>query len=92
MTTSQSPLRALKAQADDIAFMLKAFERGEKINVQFAEKIEAARDKSSIILGIVMDGKLVKIDMPWVVVRSTSEVGLAEYILKQMRGARETAH
>lgn len=31
MTTSQSPLRVLKAQADTIAAKLKAVERGEKI-------------------------------------------------------------
>lgn len=92
MTTSQSPLRALKAQADNIAKMLKAFERGEKIDVQFAEKIEAARGKPSVTFGVVMDDKVIKIEMSWSTMRETSEVGLAEYILKQMRGSREVAH
>lgn len=38
MTTAQSPLRVLKAQADRIAATLKAAERGEKIDVLFAKK------------------------------------------------------
>lgn len=92
MTTSQSPLRALKTQADNIAALLKAYERGDKINVQFAEKLEAARAKPSVTFGVVMDDKFIKIEMPWAVLRATSEVGLAEYILKQMRDSRESAH
>jgi hypothetical protein len=90
MTTARSPLRILKAQADKIAATLKAAERGEKIDVRFAEKIEAARGKDAFTVGIMMDDKLIKIEMPWATIRSTSEVGLAEYILRQMRGARDT--
>jgi hypothetical protein len=92
MTTSQSPLRALKMQADNIAKVLKAYARGETMMVQFAEKMEAARDKPSITFAVAMDDKIVKIEMPWTVMRDTSEVGLAEYILKQMRGSREATH
>jgi len=91
MTTKHSPLRVLKAQADNIAATLKAAERGEKIDVRFAEKIEAARATDSFTVGIVMDDKVIKIEMPWVTIRETSEVGLAEYILRQMRESRETA-
>ena len=91
MTTKHSPLRALKAQADNIAFMLKAAERGDKIDVRFAEKIEAARNEESIVFAVFMDDKIIKIDMPWVKLRETSEVGLAEYILKQMREDRESS-
>lgn len=43
MTTSHSPLRALKAQADKIAAMLKAVDRGEKVDVRFADHPAAAR-------------------------------------------------
>ncbi len=57
MTTSHSPLSQLKAQADKIAATLKAAERGEQIDVRFAEKIEAARSKDSFKVGIVMDSK-----------------------------------
>lgn len=89
MTTAHSPLRILKAQADKIAATLKAAERGEKIDVRFAEKIEAARSKPSFKAGIVMDDKVITIEMPWETIRGTSEVGLAEYILNQMREARD---
>jgi hypothetical protein len=93
MTTSLSPLRVLKAQADKIAALVKAAERGEKIEGQFAEKIEAARRlKATFKVGVVMDDKLISIEMPWATISSTSEVGLAEYILKQMRGARDPVH
>jgi hypothetical protein len=90
MTTKHSPLRALKAQADNIAATLKAAERGEKIDVQFAQKIAEARSRDSFLVGIFMDDKVIQIDMPWAKIRSTSEVGLAEYILRLMREARDT--
>lgn len=89
MTTKNSPLRVLKAQADKIAATIKAAERGEKIDVRFAEKIDAARNTPSFKVGIVMDDKIITIDMPWATIRSTSEVGLSEYILKQMRETRD---
>jgi hypothetical protein len=41
---------------------------------------------------VVMDDKTVTVDMPWATLRGTSEVGLAEYILKQMRGARDAVN
>jgi hypothetical protein len=92
MTTAHSPLRALKSQADKIAATIKAAERGETIDARFAEKIAAARAKDSFKVGIFMDDKVITIEMPWATIRASSEVGLAEYILNQMRGARETAH
>ncbi len=92
MTTKHSPLSALKEQADKIAATLKAAERGEKIAVQFAEKIDAARAKDSFKIGIVMDDKVVTIEMPWATIRATSETGLSEYIVKQMRETRDTVN
>lgn len=92
MTTKHSPLSALKAQADKIAATLKAAERGEKIEIQFAEKIKAARTKESFKTGIIMDDKIIIIELPWATIRDTSEVGISEYILAQMREARESAH
>lgn len=92
MTTARSPLRVLKAQADKIAATLKAAERGEKIDVRFAEKIEAARGTDGFKVGIVMDDKIITIEMPWAVVRETNEAGIAEYILDQMREVRNVAH
>jgi hypothetical protein len=90
MTTKHSSLSQLKAQADYIAQMLKAFERGEKIDVKFAEKIEAARGKETFKIGIVMDDKVITLDIPWSTLRGTSETGLALYILNQMRETRVT--
>lgn len=92
MTTKHSPLSALKAQADKIAETLKAAERGEKIDVRFAQKIDAARSKETFKVGIVMDDKVITIEMPWATIRSTSEVGLAEYILNQMRETRNVVN
>jgi hypothetical protein len=89
MTTKHSPLSALKAQADKIAAILKAAERGEKIDVRFAEKIDAARAKESFKIGIVMNDKVITIEMPWTMIRTTSEAGIAEYIIRQMREVRD---
>ena len=92
MTTKHSPLSVLKAQADKIAATIKAAERGEKIDVRFAEKIDAARAKPSIKFGVVMDDKIITIDMPWATIRTTSEAGLSEYIVRQMREARDAVN
>ena len=92
MTTKHSPLSALKAQADKIAATLKAAERGEQIDARFAEKVAAARNKESFKVGIVMDDKIITIEMPWQTIRNTGEVGLSEYIVKQMRETRDTSH
>ena len=81
MTTKHSPLGVLKAQADHIAATLKAAERGDKIDARFAEKITAARANESFKVGIVMDDKIITIDMPWATIRGADEAGLSEYIL-----------
>ena len=92
MTTKHSPLSALKAQADKIAETIKRAERGEQINVRFAEKIDTARGKESFKVAIVMDDKIITIDMPWFTIRNSSEAGLSEYIVRQMREARDVVN
>jgi hypothetical protein len=92
VTTKHSPIGQLRAQANRIAATLKAAERGEKIDVRFAQKIADARTKESFKVGVVMDDKIITIDMPWATVRSTTEAGLAEWILDQMREARDVAN
>ena len=92
MTTSQSPLRVLKAQADKIAQIIKAVERGENSIEDRGGKIAAARNRDTFKVGVVMDDKVITIDMAWATIRANSEVGLAEYILKLMRGTREATH
>jgi hypothetical protein len=89
MTTKHSPLRVLKAQADKCAAMLKAFERGEPVEPRFAAQIAAARGRETFKFGIVMDDKIITVDMPWATIDSTGEVGLSEYILKLMREQRD---
>lgn len=93
MTTSHSPLRVLKAQADRIAQTLKAAERGEITPAQDPTgKIAASRGKESVKFAVAMDDKLFTIEMPWETIRSSSEAGLAEFVLKEMRGKREAVH
>ena len=92
MTTAQSPLRILKAQADNIAKIVKAVDRGENPMEDRGGKIAAARTRDSVKFGVVMDDKVLTIDMTWATIRETSEVGIAEYILKQMREARDVTH
>jgi len=90
MTTSQSPLRVLKAQADKIARTIKAIERGEPVDDP-GGKIAASRARGIFKPCIVMDDKLITIEISWTKVSETSEVALAEYVLKLMKGARDSA-
>ena len=92
MTTSHSPLRALKKQADRIAAEMKALLRGEHATMDVGGKIAAARQRDTITFGVVMDDKVIKIEMPWKLIETTSEAGISEWVLKYMRGAREAAH
>lgn len=90
MTTAQSPLRILKAQADKIAKALKAAERGEELFADPFSKIAAARrEKDNISFAVAMDDKILKIEIPWDLIRDTSESGISEYILKHMRDQRD---
>ena len=89
MTTAQSPLRVLKAQSDNIAKIIKAVERGENPIEDRGGKIAASRQKDSVKVGIVMDDKVITIEITWAMIRQTSEVALSEFILKQMREIRD---
>ena len=92
MTTSHSPLRVLKAQADHIAKTVKAVERGENPIEDRGGKIAVALTKDSVKFGVVMDDKVITIEMTWATIRETSEAGISEFILKQMREARDAVH
>lgn len=85
MTTAQSPLGVLKAQADKIAMNIKQIERGETVG---DPRMHAQRDKPSFSFGVVMDDKIIKVEMTWAMIRNTSEVALAAYILRQMQESR----
>lgn len=86
MTTKHSPYRKLKAQADKIAQTLKAALRGE--SAELAE----ARKKPVFNMAIAMDDKVLTITMPWTLVETTNEAALSEYIVDQMREARDVAN
>lgn len=92
MTTAHSPLRVLKAQADNIAKIVKAVERGENPVEDRGGKIAAARNRESVKFGVLMDDKVITIDMPWATIRATSEAGISEYVLRHMREARDAQH
>jgi len=85
MTTSNSPLRRLRAQADAMAANLKAWERGE-LPVDPTGKIAAARANEAIKFVIAMDDKVLSIELSWITIRDTSEEGISEYIILQMQG------
>lgn len=87
MTTAQSPIRELEVQANAIAARLKAAERGGR----FAANHPESRVNEIVKFAVVMDDKILKIEMTWATIRDTSEAGIAEYILRQMREARDTA-
>lgn len=92
MSTAQSPLRKLKAEADRIAIQLKAMQRGEMAVPDPAGKVAAARKRHEITFGLVMDDKVLKITMPWATIKELSEAGISEYILKHMREQRDAVH
>ena len=89
MTTSNSPLRALKAQADMIAKTLKAVAAGKGPSIYDpAGKIAAAMKRETFKAGIVMDDKVITVEIPWATIRTSDEAGIAEFILNHMRGQR----
>lgn len=90
MSTKHSPLSKLKAEASNIARHLAAFERGEVIDPAFTAKLEAARVKEVVKIGIVMDDKVITLEIPWTTIKSSGEVAMAEYILRLMREQRDT--
>ena len=85
MTTKNSPLSALKAQAGQIAALLRAAERGDKLPVRYAESIAAARARGSFKFAVAMDDKIVTVEIPWATIRETEKAALVEYILNLMR-------
>ena len=81
MTTKDSPIEVLRAQAVAIATHMKKAERGEVED----ERIKEAREKGFFKVGIAMDDKLITIEISMETIRNTGARALSEYILKQMR-------
>lgn len=88
MTTSQSPIRLLRAQATYIAKTLKDAERGYFPDMAFAAKFKAAREKESFSMGLVMDDKVLTLDIPWTKIQETNATDLTEWIVRKMQGLK----
>jgi hypothetical protein len=86
MSTSQSPDHILRAQAHRIADSLKRAERGEKVANDPAGRIAASRAKGVIDFAIVMDDKIVKIEVPWATIEALTMPLLCDFIYDQMKG------
>lgn len=85
MTTKNSPVARLRAQAQKIAKTLKDAERGKSGASDPGGKLAASLAKGEVTVGVVMDDKVIQITMPWATVRQTDEAALVEFILVQMR-------
>lgn len=93
MSTSQSPLRQLQAEADRIAAMLKRFERRDFTGIDDpAHKLARAVAAGRLKVGIVMDDKVVTLEIPLPTIAEHSEASLAAYVLRLMKGTRERVH
>jgi hypothetical protein len=90
MSTAQSPAWKLEAEADKMAKIIKAVERGEKVAADPAGKMAAALARGSVKFGIVMDDKIITINMPTATIRETDEAGIAAWIIEHMRGNSRT--
>jgi hypothetical protein len=85
VTTKNSSVRRLKAQSDKIAVTLKAAERGEATASDPTGKIARSIAAGVVKFGIVMDDKVITIEMPWATIREMDEAEISEWILAQMR-------
>lgn len=90
MTTKHSPPAVLRAQAFKIAATIKAAERGEKVDVPFAQKIAEARQRGFFKVGVMMDDKVIILELSSEKIRETDGEALVEYILKLMQEKRAT--
>jgi hypothetical protein len=77
MTTSSSPPEKLRYQATKIVHVLRRV------------ALKKSDTDPDITFGIVMDDKVVKITMSWVLIKSFDEFSMVEYIVKQMQGASD---
>lgn len=94
MSTSQSPIAKLQAEADKMATLLKAAERGDPLpQVPFAYKMSHARaTKPTIKFAVFQDDKIINVEMAWSTIHESTELEIAAFILKHMRGDAETVN
>lgn len=85
MTTKDSPIGVLREQAEKVARVLKAAERGSISKSDPAHKLVDALSKGQATLVVAMDDKFIKITVSREVVSASTEAEITEYILAQMR-------
>jgi hypothetical protein len=85
VTTKNSSLRRLRAQAAEIAHVMKQAEAGIARDTRI---LEARCTKPNFKTGIVMDDKVITLDIPWTTIAETEKAALAEYVLGLMRESR----
>lgn len=78
MTTKNSPVSELKRQAKEMVRQLR-------IANATRVRIPPAMRAKSIKFGIVMDDKVLTIEMDWSAIDESTDVQLVEFIVKQMR-------
>jgi len=91
MTTTKSPSQALRAQAHKIAETLKHAAAGEKIANDPAGRIEASKARGFIDFAIVMDDKILKIEIPWQTINELALPLLCDFIFDQMSETKHAA-
>lgn len=93
MTTSKSPPDVIRAQAHRIAETLKKVADGGIINVSDPNgKLKASLEKGVVDFGIVMDDKIVKIEIPWETVRVHTQQSLCDWIFRLMSDIHKNAN
>lgn len=89
MTTSSSPIQKIKAEATKIAQTLKQAERGQYPNQTFRQRIEESKLRGIFVVGIAMDDKIIKVEIPWDTIKATPEKELTTYIVDLMQGKEQ---
>jgi hypothetical protein len=77
MTTANSPLHELTAQANKLAETLK-----KSANLSVIRIYDVCK------FSVIMDDKIVVIEMLWETIRASSEAELSDFILRQMQEQR----
>jgi len=88
MTTAKSPTHQLRVQAHKIADSLKRAAGVEKIASDPLGKIEASKARGFIDFVIVMDDKILKIEIPWQTIKELPLPLLCDFIFDQMSEAK----
>lgn len=92
MTTVKSPPHQLRAQAHKIAESLKALAAGNATVNDPLGKIEASKARGYIDFAIVMDDKVLKIEIPWTKISELTQPMLCDFIFDLMSEGKHVAN